>query len=84
MYKTFIYKCPLKFIITYSNNSESIVDILHLLYSRKQYDVHDYLHSHIEKFKLETLRQRCSLGLGYHSDDDEDEVYYIPDRCDNK
>jgi len=68
LYSQFIFACPHKFMLAYSNNSERIPWILLVLHANKLYRLHDYIHYHINDFKLNTLRERLSGGFGIFGD----------------
>ncbi len=57
-YIKFIFTCPSKFIITYSNNSEKTPLILHKLECIDLNIIYEYLAINIDPSKLETWRQR--------------------------
>ena len=68
LYSQFIFACPHKFMLAYSNNSERIPWILLVLHANKLYRLHDYIHYHINDFKLNTLRERLYGGFGIFGD----------------
>lgn len=57
-YTKFIFTCPPKFIITYSNNSEKTPLVLHKLISNDLNLLYEYLAINIDPTKLNTWRQR--------------------------
>ena len=60
----FIFMCPKKFIITYSNNSEKTPRVLQKLKKMDLDNVCEYLISHVHKSKLATWNERdCILSL---------------------
>jgi hypothetical protein len=62
-FSSFIMACPHNFIITYANNTEKIPEILITLYENKYYAVYTYIHKHIQKTQLLTIKERYSYGV---------------------
>lgn len=60
-YTKFIFNCPSKFIVTYSNNSEKTPLILHKLACIDLDSVYEYLSINIDPSKLDIWRQRYSF-----------------------
>ena len=56
----FILNCPYKFVLTYSNNSETIDGILRALTEMELYNICTYLINHIHESKMRTLVQRAA------------------------